>query len=121
MKLLEASGVSKAGNFEEIEKGRIRYSYATQLLMYPLGHRFMVQDMNYQPDQKYYDVLDTYVVADDLLDIIELFGKLGIFGIVFSCNNVNKVRKEGAIYTEHSAMTCRTAKKSAQNVSTSLV
>lgn len=67
VKLLEASGVSKAGNFEEIEKGRIRYSYATQLLMYPLGHRFMVQDMNYQPDQKYYDVLDTYVVADDLL------------------------------------------------------
>ena len=67
VKLLEASGVSKAGNFEEIEKGRIRYSYATQLLMYPLGHRFMVQDMNYQPDQKYYDVLDSYVVADDLL------------------------------------------------------
>ena len=67
VKLLEASGVSKAGNFEEIEKGRIRYSYATQLLMYSLGHRFMVQDMNYQPDQKYYDVLDSYVVADDLL------------------------------------------------------
>ena len=67
VKLLEASGVSKAGNFKEIEKGRIRYSYATQLLMYPLGHRLMAQDMNYQPDQKYYDVLDTYVVADDLL------------------------------------------------------
>jgi thiol-disulfide isomerase/thioredoxin len=67
VKLLEASGVSKAGNFKEIEKGRIRYSYATQLLMYPLGHRLMAQDMDYQPDQKYYDVLDTYVVADDLL------------------------------------------------------
>ena len=67
VKLLEASGVSKAGNFEEIEKGRIRYSYATQLLMYPLGHRLMAQDMDYQPDQKYYDVLDTYVVTDDLL------------------------------------------------------
>ena len=67
VKLLEASGVSKAGRFEEMEKGRIRYSYATQLLMYPLGHRFMAQDMDYQPDQKYYDVLDSYVVADDLL------------------------------------------------------
>lgn len=67
VKLLEASGVSKAGNFKEIEKGRIRYSYATQLLMYPLGHRLMAQDMDYQPDQKYYDVLDTYVVTDDLL------------------------------------------------------
>lgn len=67
VKLLEASGVSKAGGFEEMEKGRIRYSYATQLLMYPLGHRFMAQDIDYQPDQKYYDVLDTYVVADDLL------------------------------------------------------
>ena len=67
VKLLEASGVSKAGNFKEIEKGRIRYSYATQLLMYPLGHRLMAQDMDYQLDQKYYDVLDTYVVADDLL------------------------------------------------------
>ena len=67
VKLLEASGVSKAGNFKEIEKGRIRYSYATQLLMYPLGHRLMAQDMDYQPDQKYYDVLDSYVAADDLL------------------------------------------------------
>ena len=73
VKLLEANGVSKAGNFEEIEKGRIRYSYATQLLMYPLGHRFMVQDMNYQPDQKYYDVLDSYVTADDLLADLDQF------------------------------------------------
>ena len=73
VKLLEASGVSKAGNFEEIEKGRIRYSYATQLLMYPLGHRLMAQDMDYQPDQKYYDVLDTHVVADDLLADLDQF------------------------------------------------
>ncbi|MBR5299722.1 MAG: TlpA family protein disulfide reductase [Bacteroidales bacterium] len=67
VKLLQASGVSKAGDFEEIEKGRIRYSYATQLLMYPLGHRFMTHDMDYQMDQKYYDVLDSYMVAEDVL------------------------------------------------------
>lgn len=67
VKLIQASGVSKAGNFEEMEKGRIRYSYATQLLMYPMGHKFMTRNMDYQPDQKYYDVLDSYVVADDML------------------------------------------------------
>lgn len=66
VKLLEASGVSKAGRFREMEKGRIRYSYATQLLMYPLGHKFMTHEMSYQPDQQYYDLLDSYVAENDL-------------------------------------------------------
>ena len=66
VKLLEASGVSKAGRFEEMERGRIRYSYATQLLMHPYGHKFMTHDMAYEPDQNYYDKLDSYVVENAL-------------------------------------------------------
>lgn len=65
VKILDASGTSKAGDFNEIEEGRIRYSFATQLIMHSLGHRFMTQNMSYEPDQDYYDVLDSYVVADD--------------------------------------------------------
>lgn len=66
VKLLEASGVSKAGRFEEMERGRIRYSYATQLLMHPYGYKFMTHDMSYEPDQNYYDKLDSYVVENAL-------------------------------------------------------
>lgn len=54
-----------AGNFEEMEEGRIRYSYGNQVLMYPLGHRFMAQDMSYEPDQSYYDAVDAYLVEND--------------------------------------------------------
>lgn len=65
VKLLEASDLGKAGHFEEMEKGRIRYSYGTQILMYPLGHRFMAKDMGYVPDADYYEAVEEYLVAND--------------------------------------------------------
>ena len=41
VKLLKANGLSSAGDFEENEEDRIRYSYATPLIMYPMAHRIM--------------------------------------------------------------------------------
>lgn len=64
VKLMRANKVG-AGDFVEMEEGRIRYSYGTQVLMYPLGHRFMTRDMSYEPDQAYYDTVDSYLVEND--------------------------------------------------------
>lgn len=65
VKLMAANGLGKAGIFEEMEKGRIRYSFGTQVLMYPLGHRFYAQDMSYEPDDAYYDVIETYLEENE--------------------------------------------------------
>lgn len=65
VKLMRANKVG-VGDFNEMEEGRIRYSYGNQVLMYPLGHRFMAQDMSYEPDQAYYDAVESYLVENDL-------------------------------------------------------
>lgn len=64
MKLMRANRAG-AGDFEEMEEGRIRYSYGNQVLMYPLGHRFMAQDMSYEPDEAYYEAVESYLVEND--------------------------------------------------------
>ena len=65
LKLMKANNLGKMGVFEEMEEGRIKYSFGTQILMYPLGHRFYGQDMSYEPDEAYYDVLESYLVEND--------------------------------------------------------
>lgn len=64
VKLMKAHGLRDAGDFEEMEKGRIKYSYGTQILMYPLGHRYMAQDADFVPDEAYYSVLDSYLIEN---------------------------------------------------------
>lgn len=72
LKLLKDNQIKKAGKFLEIETGRIRYSYATPLLMYPIGHMLMAQDPGYVPDEEYYKKIEEYFVADeDLLCLNE--------------------------------------------------
>lgn len=61
VKLIKANGLSSCGDFEEIEEARIRYSYAAPLLMYPIGHKVMTSDMSYEPDEYYYEVIDSYL------------------------------------------------------------
>lgn len=65
IKLMKANKLGNMGRFEEMEEGRIKYSFGTQILMYPLGHRFYGQDMSYEPDEAYYDVLESYLVEND--------------------------------------------------------
>lgn len=64
LKLVKARKLDAVGGFAEMEEGRIRYSYGTQLLMYPIGHKFMTGDMSYEPGQDYYDLIDSYMVDD---------------------------------------------------------
>ena len=71
VKLLKANGLSSVGDFEENEEDRIRYSYAAPLIMYPMAHRIMTGNMEYQPDEDYYDVIESYVVEDERLACLD--------------------------------------------------
>lgn len=72
LKLLKANNLGSAGRFEKIEEGRIRYSYATTFLMHPVGHVMMTGNRDYQPDEAYYKVIDSYVIEDEnLVDLDE--------------------------------------------------
>ena len=72
LKLLKANAIQGAGRFVDMETGRIKYLYATPLLMYPVGHMMMAQQMDYQPDTAYYETIRQLFVDDDnLVDIDE--------------------------------------------------
>ena len=67
LKLLKANAIKGAGKFVRIEEGRIRYAYATPLLMYPVGHMLMSQNPEYRPDEAYYSHLEKYFEEDKAL------------------------------------------------------
>ena len=65
IKLMKANGFSDIGSFEKMEQGRIRYSYAAALMMYPVGHRLMARNPLYTPDDDFYAMIAGYVVEDE--------------------------------------------------------
>ena len=72
IKLLKDNSIKGAGRFVKMESGRIRYAYATPLLMYPVGHMVMAQDADYSPDAAYYKHIESYFVEDkDLANLVE--------------------------------------------------
>ena len=69
VKILDAHDLRGTGNFKKMEKGRIKYSYACPLLVYPVGHELMAQE-RFETGDAYYDVIRGYAVEDkDLVDI----------------------------------------------------
>lgn len=50
--------------FVKIEEGRIHYSLAQMLLMYPIGHTTLAQDTNYAPNDDYYKTIESYMQED---------------------------------------------------------
>lgn len=72
LRLLKANDLGSVGDFEYMEKGRIRYSYAASLMMYPTGHKFLTFDMSYEPEQEYHQKMSSYFVEDSkLVDLDE--------------------------------------------------
>lgn len=72
LRLLGARKLETHGNFACLERGRIRYTYGTALLMYPLGHAAVAKDSLFRPDEAYYDALREYWTEDEaLLDVDE--------------------------------------------------
>lgn len=71
IKLLKANGLSSIGNFQKNESDRIRYSYAAQLLMYPMAHAMLTSDIAYQPEDGYFKYMESYVVEDERLACLD--------------------------------------------------
>lgn len=65
LRLLKARKLESVGNFVKMETGRIHYSYAVALLMYPLGHVSVAKDSTYRPAEEYYDALKAYWTEDE--------------------------------------------------------
>ncbi len=71
MRILKAWKLEEVSpRFVAVETGRIRYSYASLLMMYSAGHPFVTRDTAYRPDAAYYDTIKKYAVADE--NLVEL-------------------------------------------------
>lgn len=64
-KLLDARDLKGTGRFKEMERARIRYSYASPLIMYPVGHSFVAPESAFVPSDEYYDAIRKYFVEDE--------------------------------------------------------
>lgn len=67
VKLLEASGLGREGDFVRMEKARIHYAYGATVLMYPIGHAMMARDASYMPGEDYFALVEEYMVDDEAL------------------------------------------------------
>lgn len=53
--------------FVTVETGRIRYAYASAILMYAAGHPYVAQDTVWRPDEAYYAILRKYAMEEPAL------------------------------------------------------
>lgn len=64
-KLLDARDLKGTGKFREMERARIRYSYASPLILYPVGHSFVAPESAFVPSDGYYDAIRKHFVEDE--------------------------------------------------------
>lgn len=76
VKLLKANGLSSVGDFQKNEEARIRYAYAAPLVMYPMAHMIMSGNLDYKPEDEYYDLIKSYVVEDTGLACLDEYRAL---------------------------------------------
>lgn len=110
IKLLKANDLSSVGQFEQNESDRIRYAYASTLLMYPMAHMIMSGDMDFQPGQDYYDLIKRYVVEDSRLACIDEY-------CAFLAEAMHTLDPEGRPLTEIYPKTVAQLKYAADNLS----
>ena len=73
-KLLQARKLENVNpDFVTWEKGRIKYMYAFNILMHPMGYAYLTQDTSYQPGQEYYDMLNQLIQGDEQLAHLPLY------------------------------------------------
>ncbi|MCD8318136.1 MAG: TlpA family protein disulfide reductase [Paraprevotella sp.] len=74
--------------FVTVETGRIRYAYASSIMMYAVGHPFVAKDSTYRPDKAYYDEVRKYAVEDeDLVGLKEYREYMKEVARMFGCGN----------------------------------
>lgn len=59
--------------FVQIEEGRILYSYAAGIIMYPVGHPFVAQDTTYRPGEEIYSTLSALMTEREDLVYVDAY------------------------------------------------
>lgn len=66
LSLLDARRLGKVNPlFDRVERERLRYLFAQSLLLYPLGFVSQTGDTLYQPDDAYFQALESYVTEQE--------------------------------------------------------
>ena len=74
IKLLQARKLETVNpDFVTWEKGRIKYMYAFNILMHPMGYAYLTQDTSYQPGPEYYTMLSQLIQGDEQLANLPLY------------------------------------------------
>ena len=74
IKLLQARKLETVNpDFVTWEKGRIKYMYAFNILMHPMGYAYLTQDTSYQPGPEYYNMLSQLIQGDEQLVHLPLY------------------------------------------------
>lgn len=72
--------------FSAIEKGRIKYAYASSLMMYVVGHPMLTQDATWKPDTAYYNMVKSYAVPQvELVNLKEYREYMKEVARMFGC------------------------------------
>lgn len=80
--------------FVAVEAGRIRYAYASLLMMYAVGHPFVARDTAYRPDEAYYGKIKEYAVEDgSLAELKEYLEYMKEVARMFGCGKGGASRK----------------------------
>lgn len=89
LKLLKAWKLDELNScFTAMEKGRIKYTYASGSMMYAVGHPLMAKDSTYRPDEAYYNTIrQNFVENEDWLDIKEYREYMKETANILGCGN----------------------------------
>ena len=90
-RILDAWKLDEASTrFVTVERGRIRYAYASALMMYAAGHPFVAQDTTWRPGPDYYREIRKYAVEDEnLVELKEYREYMKEIAHIFGCGQTS--------------------------------
>ena len=90
-RILDAWTLDEASTrFVMVERGRIRYAYASALMMYAAGHPFVAQDTTWRPGPDYYREIRKYAVEDEnLVELKEYREYMKEIAHIFGCGQTS--------------------------------
>ena len=90
-RILDAWKLDEASTrFVTVERGRIRYAYASALMMYAAGHPFVAQGTTWRPGPDYYREIRKYAVEDEnLVELKEYREYMKEIAHIFGCGQTS--------------------------------
>ncbi len=93
--MLQSSNLEKDfPQFVNLEKERIKYMYALNLVVYPMV--YAMEDTTYRPDAEYYSVLDSYMKEDESLLEVPTYRSFLIEASLLLASRDNEVSKSSS-------------------------